>query len=103
MTDQHHDHIEVVEGAGGPKARIVGTRIRVEDVVAWHEKQGLSPDEILHQYPSLTLADVYAALTYYWDHKEQIDRQMAEGQAFVEEFRRSNVGPLEKKLARRRA
>jgi uncharacterized protein (DUF433 family) len=101
MLDVSREHIEIVQGAGGPKPRIAGHRIRVEDVVIWHEQQGMSADEIVREYPTITPADVYAALAYYYDHRDEMDRMMAEGQAFVEEFRRGHVGPLEEKLQQR--
>jgi len=83
------EHIEIVQGAGGPKARIVGHRIRVKDIVSWHEHQRVSVDEIVETFPQLTHGDVYAALAYYWDHKAEIDESMAADEAFVEEMRRS--------------
>jgi len=82
MVGVIEEHIEVVPGLGGPKARIVGHRIRVQDVAIWHEKLGLSPDEIVEQHPEITLADVHAALAYYWDHRDKIE------QAFAAEFRK---------------
>lgn len=94
------EHIEVVEGAGGPKARIRGTRIRVQDIAVWHEKLGVSPDEIVSQYPSITLADVHAALAYYWDHREQMDRELGRAEKFVQELRRQHPSPLKEKLRR---
>lgn len=102
MTEVIREHIEVVPGASGLKARIVGRRIRVQDIVVWHEKLGMSPDEIVHHYPTITLADVYAALAYYWDHREEIERALAEEQALGEEFRRAEIGPLQEKLKQRR-
>ncbi len=70
------NHIEVTPDVCGGKPRIAGHRIRVQDVVVWHEQLGLSPDEIVSQYPQITLADVYAALAYYHDHADEIRRQM---------------------------
>src|SRR5436190_23872251 len=102
MVDVIGEHIEIVEGAGGPKARIAGHRIRVQDVVIWHEKLGMSPDEIVYHYPTITLADVHAALAYYWDHRDEIEQQIANGHAFAEEFRRTNISPLAEKLKQRR-
>ena len=102
MVDVIREHIEIVEGASGPKARIAGHRIRVQDVVIWHEKLGMSPDEIVYHYPTITLADVYAALAYYWDHRDEIERAIAEEQAFVEEFRRNHTSLLQEKLKHRR-
>jgi len=95
------EHIELVMGAGGPKARIAGHRIRVLDVAIWHERLGLSPNEIVQQYPDLTLADVYAALAYSWVHRDEIERAIAADDAFVAEFRRQHPGPLEEKAAHR--
>ncbi len=98
MLDVSKEHIEIVEGPGGPKPRIAGHRVRVEDIVIWHEEIGMSAQEIVQEYPTITLADVYAALAYYWDHCEEMDRMMAEGRAFVEEFRHTHAGPLKEKL-----
>ena len=102
MAGAIQEHIEIVESPRGPKPRIAGHRIRVQDVVVWHEKLGMSPDEIVHDYPTITLADVYAALPYYWDHRDAIERAIAEEHAFAEEFRKGYVTPLEKKLRRGR-
>jgi uncharacterized protein (DUF433 family) len=102
MVDVIREHIEVVQGSRGPKAQIAGHRIRVQDVAIWYEKLGMSPDEILHHHPTLTLADVHAALAYYWDHRAEIERAITEEQAFADELRRRSVGPLEEKLKHRR-
>jgi len=102
MADVIREHIEIDEGAGGPKARIAGHRIRVQDVAIWHEKLGMSPDEIVDQYPTITLADVHAALAYYWDHREDIEQATAEERAEADQFNREHVGPLQEKLNRRR-
>jgi uncharacterized protein (DUF433 family) len=99
MTNVIQEHIEIVEGAGGPKDRIAGHRIRVVDVVEWHEKMGLSVDEIVERWPTITRADVHAALAYYWDHHEELEAKMAEDEAYAEEMKRKQ-GPslLEQKL-----
>ena len=67
-------HIECKPSVCGGKPCIAGTRIRVQDIYDWHEREGFSPDEIVTKFPQLTLADVYAALSYYWDHREAIER-----------------------------
>jgi uncharacterized protein (DUF433 family) len=100
MLDVSQEHIEIVEGAGGPKPRIKGSRIRVQDVAIWHEKLGMSPDEIVQDYPQLTLADVHAALAYYWDHRDEIERRLAEEDAFVEQMQQLYPSPLKQKLER---
>jgi len=82
MSDTVATHIEITPGTCGGKPRIAGTRIRVQDVVIWTEK-GLSPDEIIDQHPHITLADVYAALTWYHDHRAEIDLQIAESERLI--------------------
>ncbi|CAA9456076.1 MAG: hypothetical protein AVDCRST_MAG02-1527 [uncultured Rubrobacteraceae bacterium] len=42
-------------------------------MLAWHERTGKSADEITSEY-DLSLAEVYAALAYYFDHRDEVDR-----------------------------
>jgi uncharacterized protein (DUF433 family) len=93
------NHIESKPGVCGGKPCIAGTRIRVQDIYVWHELQGQTADEIVSQFPQLTLAAVYAALAYYWDHCEQIQQQMKEADAFVEDMKKKYPSPLLDKLA----
>src|SRR6266498_843995 len=99
-ADVIQEHIEVVDAALGPKARIAGHRIRVLDVAIWHEKLGLSPDEIVEQHPEISLADVHAALAYYWDHREGIEAAIEEDRSLVDELRKKTASPLMEKLRR---
>ena len=76
-------HIQITPGTCGGRPRIEGTRIRVQNIVLWTE-QGMSADEILMHYPQLSLANIYAALTYYFDNKVEMDQQFDADQAFLE-------------------
>ena len=76
-------HIESVPGKCGGKPCIAGTRIRVWDIHVWHNLRGESPEQIITSYPQLGLADVYAALAYYLDHRDEIERQAAEDRDLV--------------------
>lgn len=82
-SNSEKQHIESVPGRCGGKPCIVGHRIRVQDIVQWTQ-QGQSPAEIVQDFPQLTLADVHAALAYYFDHQTEIDRQIAAGDALAE-------------------
>ena len=84
------NHIERTPGVCGGKPRIAGHRIRVQDVAIWHDDHGLSPDDIVAEYPTITLADVHAALAYYYDHREEIRRQIVEDEASAERFRQEH-------------
>ncbi len=70
------------------QACVAGTRIRVWDIHVWHHLRGQSPEQIIADFPQLTLSDVYAALAYYLDHREEIQRQMKEAEEFVAEIKR---------------
>lgn len=92
------EHIEITPGVCGGKPRIAGHRIKVQDIVIWYEEMGISPDEILYHYPSITLADVYAALAYYHDHREEIRCQIRADEAFAREMQAQTTSLLQEKL-----
>ena len=93
-------HIDCRADRCGGKPCIAGTRIRVWDIYILHERQGITVDEIIGHYPGLSLADVHAALAYYWDHKDEIDCQMKTADRFVEQLRSaSGTGPVARKRA----
>ena len=84
-------HIVCTPGVMGGEPRIDRYRIRVRDIVAARDDDGYSPQDIVrHVYPLLTLAEVYAALAYYEDHKEEIDALERADDEFVERFVREN-------------
>ena len=91
-------HIEITPDVCGCKPRIAGHRIRFEDIVIWHERMGLSPDEIVSQYPTITLADVYVALAYYHDHFEEIRQQIREDEEFDREIQAKTTSLVRQKL-----
>jgi uncharacterized protein (DUF433 family) len=98
------EHIGVRPGHCGGRPHILGHRIKVQHVAAWHEQMGMSPAEIVATYPDLTLAQVHAALAYYYDHRAEIDAHAAEDDEFVERMR-AEAGPskLKRALEARRA
>ena len=71
----------------GGRACIAGHRVRVLDIVIWHEQQGLSADEIVLQVPSITLADVHAGLAYYYDHRQETQEEIRAEREQADEFR----------------
>lgn len=91
------DHIELTPDTAGGKPRIRGRRITVQDIAIWHERLGKSADEIAAEH-DLTLADVYAALVYYFDHREEIDTRMTEDRAFAEALRARTPSLRDQKL-----
>ena len=92
------DRVRIVSTPGirGGKPRIDGHRITVEDVAVWHERMGMSPDEIVFNYPSITLSDVHAALAYYFENRERINADILEGEKLVENLRAGQPSIFEK-------
>ena len=85
--------------SGQSRAYIAETRVRVQDIYAMSELQGHSPDEIVRSLPHLTLAQVHAALAYYFDHREEVLDEIREDQTLVGKIRdEAGPGPLEAKL-----
>jgi len=78
--------IERTDGICGGKPRIAGHRITVQDIVVWHERLGWSVDQIASEY-DLSLADVYAALAYYFAHRKEVDRSIEKSRAFIERMK----------------
>ena len=68
-------HIVATPSIRGGKPRIEGSRITVADVVIWHFRMGYSLDEIAVKW-DLSLSAIYAAISYYYDHQSNIDKQI---------------------------
>ncbi|HEY7116493.1 MAG TPA: DUF433 domain-containing protein [Tepidisphaeraceae bacterium] len=74
-------------------ARVAGSRIRVIDLAMERTGWGMSPEQIHESHPHLTLAQIYAALAYYFDHKAELDAKIEAGRQFAEELRREAGEP----------
>lgn len=83
-------------GTCGGKPRLDGTRIKVQDIAIWYERMGLSPDEIITEWPELTLADVHSALAYYYGHRAEIEQQIKEDREFADKLRAGQPSILDK-------
>jgi len=77
MDESISKHITKTAGVCGGRACIAGHRIRVMDIVVWHELRGNSADEIVAMFPGITLGDLHAALTYYFDNPQEIQDEFA--------------------------
>lgn len=100
MTTKSLDqHIEVTPGICGGKPRIAGHRITVQQIVIWHDRMGKSADEIATEY-EVELSDVHAALAYYFDHREEIDKAIQDSNAWIQEMRQKSPSLVKQKLER---
>ena len=67
---------------------VSGTRLKVKHV-AIEYRYGARPEEIQQKFPTHTLGEIFSALAYYADHKDQIDRQLEEGERVATEHRQA--------------
>ena len=96
------DYTYIVKQPGycGGKAAIGATRVRVMNVVfLW--KQGKASAEILECYPDLTPAQVHAALTYYYDHTDEIEAELRRDEEAAGQFEAEKAEAIARRAARK--
>jgi uncharacterized protein (DUF433 family) len=87
--------------------RVSNTRITLDTIVLAFQ-EGATPEEIAQQYPAVPLADVYAVISYYLHHQDEVDvylsrrQQTAKQTQTANEARFNPVGIRERLLARRK-
>ena len=81
------DYILQDDGICGGEPRVAGTRLKVKQIVLEYERLGWTTDQICDAHPGVTLSQVHAALSYYYDHKEEIDQFIRDDEEFVDRLR----------------
>jgi uncharacterized protein (DUF433 family) len=79
-------HIISTPGVCGGKPRIAGHRLKVQHIAVEYERLNMTPEQICDAHPGLTLAEVFAAMAYYFEHREEILADIAADEEFVAEF-----------------
>jgi uncharacterized protein (DUF433 family) len=85
--------------------KVGGTRVTLDTIVEAFD-EGLTAEEIGQQYPSLMLADIYGAITYYLNHKDEVGEYLAQRHSESAKIRQENearfdlAGLRERLLAR---
>lgn len=92
------DYIDI---QGPLQIRVQGHRIGIEIILGDYLQEGLSAEEIVWRYPTLTLEEVHAVMAYYWRHKVDMDAFMqrvreSEDQFFAEQ--EQNPSPAVQRL-----
>lgn len=91
-----YQHI-VLNEAGVPV--IAGTTMKVLELVLDHQAYGWSPEELHFQHPHLSLGQIHSALAYYWDHEEEIDREIKRNLQRVDELQKTlKLSPIRARL-----
>ena len=88
-TNTAYPHIEKPENA---TARLSSMpRVRVAQIVMDYLAHGWSPEEMVRQHPGLSLAEIHAAMAYYYDNPAQIDAEIEAELHEAKAFSNSNV------------
>lgn len=87
--ETRYEHI-ILNAAKVPM--IAGTSMKVIELVLAQLAYGWSPEELHFQFPYLTLGQIHSALAYYWDHREEFDREIERRLDAVNQLRR-RLGP----------
>lgn len=66
--------------------RITGSRVSLDSVV-YDFLSGLSPESIVDNYDTLTLEQVYGAITYYLAHRPEVDTHLLQNRAKFDALR----------------
>ena len=91
------ERITKTPGVCGGKACIAGHRIRVLDIAIYHDI-GKTLAEMVEMFPTITEADVHAAIAYYFDHREEIEDDSRRAHEKEEELRAMFPSKLKQKL-----
>ncbi len=81
--------------------RVRGTRVGIETILFDYLGLGLFPEDIAARYPTLTLEQVYATITYYWSRQAEVDvylQACREHEARMRREQQVNPSPAVKRL-----
>jgi uncharacterized protein (DUF433 family) len=73
---------------------ITGANTKVVEVVLDKIAYGWSPEEMHQQHPHLSMAQIHAALSYYYDHQAEVDADIERRNRYVEEMRAQQKNPF---------
>ena len=96
MPALNYPHIITANGEAARLERL--PRIRVAQIAADHLGYGWSAEEIARQYQHLTLAEIHAALGYYYDHREEIDAELSKEITALDQADERPASPLRLRL-----
>lgn len=95
---REHPYIERRSGVRGGVPVIAETGVKVLDVAIRYEVMGMTPEEIMVALPHLDLPQIHGALSYYYAHKAQLDKEWKASLKKIARLRAKTPSILEEKL-----
>jgi uncharacterized protein (DUF433 family) len=100
LVKTRYEHI-ILNEAKAPT--IAGTNMKVVELVLEKIAYGWSPEELHFQHPYLSMGQIHSALAYYWDHQEELDRDIERRLEFVDQVKQATKpSPLVSRLKDKR-
>jgi uncharacterized protein (DUF433 family) len=98
---ESYAHIDINPEICSGQPHIRGTRITVSLIAREVESLRMSPDEVIAVHTHLSLAQVHAALTYFYDHRDEVEASMSAGEDIEAEMRARFPSRVQELLALR--
>jgi len=73
----HHPYVTQRPDLCGGSPVVVDTKFPVRSIVHYVLREGMTPEELIREFPQLNLSKIYDALSYYYDHQHEIDQDLA--------------------------
>lgn len=100
VKEIRHPYISANKKIRDGEPVISSTGIRVLDIAVRYEIMGMAPEDIINAFPHLTLPQVHDALSYYYEHKHEMDKTWKDALKKAETLKRLHPSVLEKKIGK---
>lgn len=100
VKEIRHPYISIDKKIRGGEPVIAGTGIRVLDIAIRYEIMSMSPEDIIVALPHLNLSQIHDALSYYYEHKGEIDKRWKDTIKSTDTLKKIYPSILEKKIGK---
>ncbi len=71
-AETRYEHIVIIDNT----PVIAGANTKVVELVLDSKAYGWSPEELRFQQPHLTMGQIFSAMAYYWDHRDEMENEI---------------------------
>jgi uncharacterized protein (DUF433 family) len=89
QTKTEYPYVQINPKVCNGSPVITGTRIRIVDIAVEYEYMSWTPDDVINAHPHLKLEQVHDALSYYYEHRDEIDKKIKEDEDFIQKLRQA--------------
>ena len=93
-----HSYISFDSGISKGSPVIIGTRVRVIDIVIEYDRLGFTPDQIVDAHPQLSLEAIHDVLSYYYENRNAIDNEIRQRKEVIKKIAKNKPSILKKSI-----